>query len=91
MVYGDCLVCNCNYVNIVSALSDSSIRWVFKEMFKKDLVYYGHKVMPFSTALATPLSNFEANQEMRDVKDPAGLDNSTMSNSSCCSDCVFPC
>ena len=29
--------------------------------------------MPFSTALATPLSNFEANQEMKKVVDPAGL------------------
>jgi hypothetical protein len=28
--------------------------------------------MPFSTALATPLSNFEANQDMKTVQDPAG-------------------
>ena len=27
--------------------------------------------MPFSTALATPLSNFEANQDMKNVQDPA--------------------
>ncbi len=27
--------------------------------------------MPFSTALSTPLSNFEANQEMKEVTDPA--------------------
>ena len=28
--------------------------------------------MPFSTALSTPLSNFEANQEMKEVIDPTG-------------------
>jgi hypothetical protein len=28
--------------------------------------------MPFSTACNTPLSNFEANQNYKDVVDPAG-------------------
>ena len=28
-------------------------------------------VMPYSTALASPLSNFEANQDMKMVQDPA--------------------
>ena len=27
--------------------------------------------MPFSTALSTPLSNFEANQEMKELTDPS--------------------
>jgi isoleucyl-tRNA synthetase len=48
-----------------------SVWWVFKELHSKGLVYRGFKVMPFSTALATPLSNFEANQEMKEVVDPA--------------------
>jgi isoleucyl-tRNA synthetase len=39
-----------------------SVWWVFSELFNKGLVYRGFRVMPFSTALATPLSNFEANQ-----------------------------
>ncbi|EDQ92788.1 uncharacterized protein MONBRDRAFT_19043 [Monosiga brevicollis MX1] len=48
-----------------------SVWWVFKQIFDKDMVYRGFKVMPFSTALSTPLSNFEANQDMHDVDDPA--------------------
>jgi isoleucyl-tRNA synthetase len=48
-----------------------SVWWVFKQVFDKDLVYSGYKVMPFSPALSTPLSNFEANQDMRAVDDPS--------------------
>lgn len=48
-----------------------SVWWVFKELFKKDLVYQGYKVMPFSTACGTPLSNFEAGLNYKDVRDPA--------------------
>ncbi|KAF2125942.1 hypothetical protein P153DRAFT_324348 [Dothidotthia symphoricarpi CBS 119687] len=45
--------------------------WVFKRLFEKNAVYRGFKVMPYSTALATPLSNFEASQNYKDVQDPA--------------------
>lgn len=45
--------------------------WVFKQLWGKDAVYRGFKVMPFSTALNTPLSNFEAQQNYKDVQDPA--------------------
>jgi isoleucyl-tRNA synthetase len=45
--------------------------WVFKRLFEKGAVYKGYKVMPYSTALATPLSNFEATQNYKDVQDPA--------------------
>lgn len=45
--------------------------WVFKQLFDKGLVYRGFKVMPYSTALCTPLSNFEASQNYKDVQDPA--------------------
>ncbi|CAN9296691.1 unnamed protein product [Alternaria alternata] len=45
--------------------------WVFKRLFDKGAVYKGYKVMPYSTALATPLSNFEATQNYKDVQDPA--------------------
>eukprot|EP00043_Microstomoeca_roanoka_P009306 m.88655 g.88655 ORF g.88655 m.88655 type:complete len:1182 (+) comp14546_c0_seq1:150-3695(+) len=48
-----------------------SVWWVFKQIFDQDLVYRGYKVMPFSTALSTPLSNFEANQDMQEVDDPS--------------------
>lgn len=46
-------------------------RWVFKQLFEKGLVYRGFKVMPFSTACSTPLSNFEAGLNYKDVDDPA--------------------
>lgn len=48
-----------------------SVWWVFKTLVEKNLVYRGYKVMPFSTACATPLSNFEAGLNYKDVQDPA--------------------
>ncbi|CAN0343528.1 unnamed protein product, partial [Ectocarpus sp. 12 AP-2014] len=48
-----------------------SVWWVFKSLVEKNLVYRGYKVMPFSTACATPLSNFEAGLNYKDVQDPA--------------------
>lgn len=48
-----------------------SVWWVFAEIYKKGLIYEGHKVMPFSTALRTPLSNFEANLNYKEVQDPS--------------------
>ncbi|KAK3372889.1 tRNA synthetases class I-domain-containing protein [Lasiosphaeria ovina] len=45
--------------------------WVFKQLFDKGQVYQGYRVMPYSTALTTALSNFEANQNYQDVTDPA--------------------
>ncbi|KAJ0175200.1 hypothetical protein K1T71_009341 [Dendrolimus kikuchii] len=47
-----------------------SIWWVFKELYNKGLVYQGVKVMPYSTACSTPLSNFESGQNYKDVVDP---------------------
>jgi isoleucyl-tRNA synthetase len=48
-----------------------SVWWVFSELFKKGLVYQGHKVMPYSAKLGTALSNFEAGENYKDVDDPA--------------------
>ncbi len=48
-----------------------SVWWVFKQLWDKNLIYKGTKVMPFSTALGTPLSNFEASSNYQDVQDPA--------------------
>lgn len=50
-----------------------SVWWVFKRLHEKGLVYRGFKVMPYSTACNTPLSNFEAGLDYRDVSDPAVL------------------
>ncbi len=48
-----------------------SVWWVFKQLFDQELVYEGFKVMPFSMKLGTPLSNFEANLNYKDVDDPS--------------------
>ncbi|EPY49273.1 cytoplasmic isoleucine-tRNA ligase Irs1 [Schizosaccharomyces cryophilus OY26] len=48
-----------------------SIWWVFKVLYEKDKVYRGYRVMPYSTACTTPLSNFEAQQNYKEVPDPA--------------------
>lgn len=48
-----------------------SVWWVFKQLFEKSLVYRGVKVMPYSTACATPLSNFESGQNYKEVSDPS--------------------
>ncbi|MEA3272069.1 MAG: isoleucine--tRNA ligase [Patescibacteria group bacterium] len=50
-----------------------SIWWVFKSLQEKDLIYEGHKILPYCPRCGTPLSNFEANMPgaYQDVKDPA--------------------
>lgn len=48
-----------------------SVWWVFAQLYEKGLVYQGYKVMPYSTACGTPLSNFEAGLNYKDVRDPA--------------------
>lgn len=48
-----------------------SVWWVFKQLFDKGQVYRAYKVMPYSTALCTPLSNFEAQQNYKDTQDHA--------------------
>lgn len=48
-----------------------TVWWAFKQLFDKNSVYRGYRVMPYSTGLTTPLSNFEAQQNYKDVLDPA--------------------
>ena len=48
-----------------------SVWWVFKQLWDKGLIYQGVKVVPLSTALGTPLANFEATSNYQDVQDPA--------------------
>ena len=48
-----------------------SIWWIFKQMYNKGLVYQSVKVMPYSTGCNTPLSNFESEQNYKDVVDPS--------------------
>lgn len=55
--------CDTDYMN--------SVWWVFSQLWEKGLVYQGTKVMPYSTALGTALSNFEANSNYKKVRDTA--------------------
>ena len=49
-----------------------TIWWVFKQLWEKGYVYEGYYILPYSPALATPLSNFEVNLGgYEDVDDPA--------------------
>lgn len=48
-----------------------SIWWVFKQLFDQGFVYEGYRVLPFSAQLGTPLSNFEAGENYKEVDDPS--------------------
>ncbi len=48
-----------------------TVWWVFRQLWDKGLVYKDFKVLPYSWGAATPLSNFEANKDYRDVEDPS--------------------
>jgi len=40
-----------------------SVIWAFKELYKKGLIYQSMRVMPYSWACETPLSNFETRMD----------------------------
>jgi isoleucyl-tRNA synthetase len=48
-----------------------SVWWVFRQLWDKHLIYRDFKVLPYSYGASTPLSNFEANMDYRDVEDPS--------------------
>jgi isoleucyl-tRNA synthetase len=58
-----------------ATLDDSyieSVWWVLSELYKKDLVYKGFRSNPYCPRCATPLSNFEVNQNYKDdTPDPS--------------------
>lgn len=47
--------------------------WVFKQLWEKDLVYKGYRIMPYSTECGTPISASEASGDdvYKEVSDPA--------------------
>ncbi|MGN0842987.1 MAG: isoleucine--tRNA ligase [Kiritimatiellia bacterium] len=47
-----------------------TIWWVFKQLWNQGRVYKSHRIMPYSWKLSTPLSNFEAGSNYKDVQDP---------------------
>ena len=48
-----------------------SVWWVFKQLWDQGRIYKSHRIMPYSWKLSTPLSNFEAGSNYKDVQDPA--------------------
>lgn len=58
-----------NYYKTMDTPFMESVWWVFKQLFEKGLVYKGYKILPYSTALSTSLSNFEAKMDYRNVEE----------------------
>ena len=48
-----------------------SVWWVFKTLYDKGLIYHDYKVVPYSWAASSILSNFEANLEYHETDDPS--------------------
>jgi len=48
-----------------------TIWWVFKQLWQQGRIYKSYRIMPYSWKLNTPLSNFEAGSNYKDVQDPA--------------------
>ena len=48
-----------------------SVWWSLKEIWKKGLLYKGHKVVPYCPRCGTPLSSHEVAQGYKDVEDPS--------------------
>ena len=50
-----------------------SVMWAFSELYKKGLIYESYRVMPYSWAAETPVSNFETRMDdsYRERQDPA--------------------
>jgi len=48
-----------------------TIWWIFKQLWNQNRVYKSYRIMPYSWKLSTPLSNFEAGSNYKDVQDPA--------------------
>ena len=50
-----------HYATLTSDYTES-VWWVFKQLYKQDLIYKDYRVTPYCPHCGTPLSNFELNQ-----------------------------
>jgi len=48
-----------------------TIWWVFRQLWDQGRIYRSYRIMPYSWKLTTPLSNFEAGSNYKDVQDPS--------------------
>jgi isoleucyl-tRNA synthetase len=48
-----------------------SVWWILKELWQKELIYQGFKILPYCPRCETPLSSHEVSQGYKEVKDPS--------------------
>jgi len=48
-----------------------SVWWILKQFYDKNLIYKGHKIVPFCPSCGTPLSSHEVALGYQDVEDPS--------------------
>jgi len=48
-----------------------SVWWLLKQIWDKNLLYQGFKILPYCPRCETPISSHEVSQGYRDVKDPS--------------------
>ncbi len=48
-----------------------SVWWILSELWRKNLIYLGHKILPYCPRCETPLSSHEVAQGYKDVSDPS--------------------
>ncbi|MFH2055337.1 MAG: isoleucine--tRNA ligase, partial [bacterium] len=57
------ITCDNNYIE--------SVWWVLAQLFERDLIYLGHKILPYCPRCGTGLSSHEVAQGYEEVKDPS--------------------
>lgn len=48
-----------------------SVWWILSQLWQKDLLYQGHKIIPYCPRCETPLSSHEVSLGYQDVEDPS--------------------
>jgi len=48
-----------------------TVWWMLKQLWEQGRIFKSYRIMPYSWKLNTPLSNFEAGSNYKDVQDPA--------------------
>jgi isoleucyl-tRNA synthetase len=48
-----------------------SVWWILKQFYDKNMIYKGHKIVPYCPGCGTPLSSHEVAQGYQDVEDPS--------------------
>jgi isoleucyl-tRNA synthetase len=57
------ITCDNNYIE--------TVWWILSQFFQRDLIYLGHKILPYCPRCGTGLSSHEVAQGYKEVKDPS--------------------